>query len=95
MGNICAFCSSAVEKIEKDHYNCSTCGFGWNGKMGGDMNKHLTRLVNLTKYLMIQNPNKTQGEYVNMVMEKLHAIEKHPLNKDGYCEYCNTRFELQ
>ncbi len=90
----CAFCKNPVEKIEEDHYNCSTCGFGWNGKMGGDMYKHITRLVNLTKYLMVQNPNKTQEEYINMVMEKLHSIEKHPVNKDGYCEYCNTRFEL-
>lgn len=90
----CAFCNNVVEKIAEDHYNCSTCGFGWNGKRGGDMNRHIKNLMNLTKYLIVQFPNKTQREYVNMVMEKLHVIEKHPVDRDGYCDYCNVRFEL-
>lgn len=89
----CAFCGNKVELIEKDHYNCPTCGFGWNGKLGGNMAEHLKRIMNLTKYLIIQHPNKTQAEYVNMVTEKLHTIEKHPVDRHGYCEYCRVKFE--
>ncbi len=89
----CAFCGSKVEKISEDHYNCPTCGFGWNGKMGGNMGEHLQKIINLTKYLMVQFPNKTQAEYVDMVTEKLHAIENHPVDRDGYCEYCHVRYE--
>jgi DNA-directed RNA polymerase subunit RPC12/RpoP len=90
----CAFCGNAnVEKITDEHYNCSICGFGWNGKLPADMGAHLTRIVNLTKYLMVQNPTKSKDEMVNLVMEKLHGIENHQVDKHGYCEYCNTRFE--
>jgi len=89
----CAFCGSKLEKIAEDHYNCPTCGFGWNGKKGESMGEHLQKIVNLTKYLMVQFPNKTQREYVDMVTEKLHAIENHPVDKHGYCEYCSVRYE--
>lgn len=90
----CAFCGNAnVEKITDEHYNCSICGFGWNGKQPANMSKHLQRIINLTKYLIVQNPTKSRDEITNIVMEKLHAIENHPVDKFGYCEYCNTRFE--
>jgi len=89
----CDFCGSKVEKIEEDHYNCPNCGFGWNGKRPANMGEHLKRIINLTKYLIVQNPTKTRDEISNIVMEKLHVIEKHPLDKHGYCEYCHARFE--
>lgn len=88
----CAFCDNPVEKISEDHYNCPNCGFGWNGKPA-NMQIHLEKLMNLTKYLITQNPTKSKDEITNLVMEKLHSIEKHPIDKHGYCEYCHTRFE--
>ncbi len=88
----CAFCGNVVEKISDDHFNCPYCGFGWDGKPA-DMRVHLQKIMNLTKYLITQNPTKSRQELTNLVMEKLHSIEKHPVNKDGFCEYCNVRYE--
>jgi len=93
MKGICEFCGNLMQKISEDEYNCPRCGFGWNGKGKPSMKDHLKKVVNLTKYLMTQFPNKEKNEYVAMVMEKLHGIEKHPVNRDGYCEYCNLRYE--
>ncbi len=92
----CAFCGAVMDMIDKNHYNCSTCGFGWNGELKNlpNMEDHLKKIINLTKYLITQYPNKTQQEYVNLVMEKLHSIEKHPVNRHGYCEYCSIKYTL-
>lgn len=89
---ICNFCSGDnFEKMSEEEYICKTCGYGWNGKPA-DIKKTLRRIGNLAKYLMVQNPNATQGQIVEMVITKLHHIERHPIRQDGFCEYCQRVF---
>lgn len=87
-GLVCHFCGSKeLEKMSEHEYICKICGYGWNGKPA-DIKKALVRIVNLARYLMTQNPNATKDQIIEMVVTKIHHIERHPLRQDGFCEYC-------
>ena len=88
----CAFCNQeSLEKISEKEYICINCGFGWNG-IEGDIDSHLKDIVRIVKFTKLQNPNLNNDEITELVTEKLHKIENHPVRQDGYCEYCEVKY---
>lgn len=88
----CALCGgSNIEKFSEDHFTCRDCGLGYRGKPHS-ITEHLKFLKNAVILAKLMFPNLTNKELGAKVQSTLHKVEKHPLDKRGYCEYCQRSF---
>ena len=94
----CEFCgNNTVEELGENHFSCKTCGLGFKKGLEGspDLKKHFDYLKSAVMMAKILNPQMNGKELVDFVQKHLHNVEKHPLNKDSYCEYCNVSYKQE
>jgi len=89
----CALCDSEnIEKHSENHFTCRRCGLGTTGKPA-NIENHLQFLANTVITAKLFFPDLSREELVDKVQDTLHKIEKHPLDKRGFCQYCSKSFE--
>ena len=88
LDSVCGFCGNKdLEKLSEHEYICKNCGYGWNGKPENIV-QSIARIARISKYMITQNPQLSRDQLVEVIIAKVHAIERHPTRQDGYCEYC-------
>lgn len=89
----CALCGSEdIEKHSETHYSCRRCGLGTDGKPA-NIQEHFKFLKNIVVSTKIFFPNLSNKELTDKVQTTLHKIEHHPLDRKGFCQYCNQHFD--
>lgn len=92
----CDFChKKTVEELSPNHFTCSNCGFGYKEGTAGkpDIETHLEFLKKAVMTAKILRPDLNPEQLAEYVQRALHKVEKHPLNKDNYCEYCHVSYK--
>lgn len=90
---VCGFCEGTeLEKMSEKEYICQRCGYGWNGKPANIL-ESIQRIARISKYMITQNPQLSKDDLVEVIIAKIHAIERHPKRPDGYCEYCRRLYK--
>jgi len=90
----CDFCGGTnIEKFSENHYLCRDCGLGTDGK-AKNFSEHIEFLKKSVLLAKKMFPKLTTEELVDKVQRTLHRVENHPLRQDGFCEYCNIKYEV-
>ncbi len=85
----CQGCGSTeIEKISDTNWLCKNCGFGTKGKPTQSFTEHINDVAKAVTLAEVMFPDITKEQRAFRVQFHLHRTEKHPENRDGYCEVC-------
>lgn len=92
----CNFCGGKnIEKFSENHYLCRDCGFGTDGKAKWkNFSEHIEFLKKSVILAKKMFPTLTNEQLADKIQKTLHKVESHPLRRDGFCEYCNVKYEV-
>jgi ribosomal protein L37AE/L43A len=94
--NNCSFCGSdQLEKISEKHIVCKNCGFGFGntGKENPEnMAKYVQQMATQLRLQRILFPTDTDKQAILRFSFHMHRIEKHPVTRDGFCEFCDRNW---
>ena len=94
----CQFCGNdTVEELDENHFCCKTCGVGFKKGLEGspDLNNYLKFLKSAVMMAKILNPQMNSKDLAKFIQTHLHNVEKHPLDKHGFCGYCNISYKKE
>ena len=91
MTDSCPICKSKdIEKFSDNHSMCRNCGVGTSGKLQINRKNYLAYITKNIMLVKQKHPELSPDEVARETSRVLHKMEKHPVRKDGYCEYCEV-----